>query len=261
MWTTLWLGVALAAKPPSTDLGALKADVAQCEQLLQAEGKYHFSWTDAELERLAQGHFVKRRERQKGADRAIGAIWTAASMDEMWVAVQDEGHWGLVKGLVDERLPGSTFQHKILYQRLDMPWPFADRQWVIEVVNNQDLIAASGGKVWERTWSPSEKRGAAAEREEAVWVLTNDGGWLAADVAGGTLLVFHARTVIGGNVPEDAATSWSMMTLGGMLRDLVARSYKMPDHYVGDHGPIRRPDGTPIGVFDVSDPTEAVAEP
>ena len=261
MWTSLWLGVALAAKPTATDLGMLKADVARWDQMLEADGTYQFNWTDDELKLLAEGQFVKRRERLEGADRAIGAIWTSANIDPLWVAVQDEEHAALVKGLTEERMPGRTFQHKLLFQRVDLPWPFVDRQWMIEVVNNTALFEKSGGKCWERTWRPIPLRGAQAEAENAVWVSTNDGGWMVAEVAGGTLVVFHVRTVMGGNVPEDAATKYYMTTVGGMLRDIVARSMEMPEHYVEGHSPVLHPDGKPIGLFDGPADEAAVASP
>ena len=253
MWTSLWLGVALAAKPATTDLAALKADVARWDKMIEADGTYQFNWTDDELKLLAAGQFVKRRERLEGADRAMGAIWTSAKIDPLWVAVQDEAHAVLIKGLTEERMPGSTFQHKLLFQRVDLPWPFADRQWMIEVVNNTVLFEKSGGKCWERTWSLIPLRGAQAEEENAVWVTTNDGGWMVAEAGGGTLVAFHVRTIMGGNVPEDAATKYYMTTVGGMLREIVARSLEMPEHYVGGHSPILYPDGNPIATFDAPD--------
>ena len=248
MWTLL-TAMAWAAPPERADLDALRTDLAACEAQLKTSGRYQFGWTEDEMADLAKGEFVKRRERMDGADRAIGAIWTPVGLDELWVAIQDEVHWESVKGLTEERLPGSTFQSKILFQSLDLPWPFADRQWVIEVVNNLDLYESSEAKCWERTWSPHPARGAKAELDDGVWVETNDGGWFVGSAAGGSLLVYHVRTLIGGNVPEDAATSWSMMTLGGMLKDLRDKSLESRAHYVGDHVPIRRPDGSEIGVF------------
>ena len=252
MWIIALAGLGLAAPAPTPELDSLRADLAHWETMLKEHGKYHFDWTEAELEQLAKGQVVKRRERLDGADRAIGAMWTGASLDELWVAVQDEEHEGVVKGLIDERLPGSTFQDKILYQRIDLPWPFADRQWVIRVVNNLPLLEKSGGKCWERTWDLTPERGARNESESAVWVTTNDGGWLAAEAAGGSLLVYHVRSVIGGNIPEDAATQWSMMTLGGMLKDIVSLSYEVPTHYVAPHGTIQRPDASHIPLFDTT---------
>lgn len=261
MWS-LWIVATLAAKPPTADLSALTADLAACETHLKDSGAYQFAWTEDELADLAKGDFVKRRERMDGADRAMGAIWTPASMDQVWIAVQDEIHWDAVKGLTEERLPGSTFQNKILFQSIDLPWPFADRQWVIEVVNNQPLFTASAGKCWERTWSPHPARGAENELEDGVWVETNDGGWFLGEAAGGSLLVYHVRTTIGGNVPEDAATSWSMMTLGGMLKDLAEKSRESAGHYTADHPAIRRPDGSNIAVFSGSkEGGEATAAP
>lgn len=245
MWTLAALALA-APKDIPEDASALRADIAHWEAMLGAHGKYTFKWTEDELEELAKGEVVKRRERLDGADRAMAAVWTSAPLDNLWVAVQDEDHDSMVKGLVEERLPGSTFQDKILFQLIDLPWPFADRQWVIRVVNNLDLYAKSEGRCWERTWDLTPERGAKNESESAVWVDTNDGGWLAAEVAGGSLVVYHARTVIGGNVPDDAASQWAMLTLGGMMRDIASQSLETPNHYHAPHSVIRRPDGSDI---------------
>lgn len=240
------LTAALAAE---ADPAALKADLAKWEAALDAQGKYDFDWTDKEMAALARGEVVKRREKHDGADRVIGAVWTPAPLPELWTAVQDEWHWGHVDGLIDERLPSSTFQDKILYQRIEAPWPFKDRQWVIRIVNNLELWESTGEQVIERTWDLSDQRGAKAEVKDGVWVPVNDGGWFAASAAGGTVVAYHVRATIGGNIPDDAASTWTMMTLGGMMRGLVEASKASKGHYVGDHPTIQWPDEEPIPKF------------
>lgn len=166
----------------------------------------------------------------------------------VWLATQDP-HGSYVAGMVNEELPGSTFHDRLLYQSLDLPWPLVTRQWVIRVKNNRALLDATGDAVWERTWDLSPARGAAAERPNAVWLDVNDGGWVFADAPGGTLLAYHVRSVIGGNVPDDVATRYVLGTLEGMLESLVSRSSWMVGHYTAGHAPIVAPDDRPVPVF------------
>ena len=246
MWPGLLLiSMALAGPDPA----ALKADLDKWEVLLDAHGKYPMKWTQAEIDQLAAGQVVKRRHKQESADRVMGAVWTPVPLVELWAAVQDEWHWGHVDGLIEEKLPGTTFQKKILYQRLQVPWPFKDRQWVILVQNTLPLWEASEHQVIERTWDVSSARGAENETEDGVWVGLNNGGWFAASAGGGSVIAYHVRAVVGGSIPDDAASTWTMMTLGGMMRGLVESSEASKAHYVGDHPKIRWPDGEEIPVF------------
>jgi len=210
---------------------------------LDTHAVYPLRWTSDEIERVAKGKVAKRRERLEGADRVLGMIWIDATQDATWVAVQDPHGPVTVSGMVHEELPGSTFQHRILFQSIDLPWPLASRQWVIEVKNNLPLIAATNGAVWERTWDLSEQRGAKNELADGVWLPVNDGGWMFVEAAGGTLLVYHARTVIGGAVPDDLATRWSFGTLTGMLEGIRGRVPWAKSHYDAAHETLQRPDG------------------
>lgn len=233
----------------STSADAIQADLQRWDTQIDQHANYQIEWRAGDFERLAKGEIVKRRTKLDGADRVIGAVWAPVSLQETWVSVQDELHWGLVDGLVEERLSGSTFQNKILYQRIKAPWPFKDRQWIIEIVNNLTLLEATEHKVIERHWDLTDRRGAKAEVEDGVWIPVNDGGWLAMEAGGGTLLVYHVRTNPGGNIPDEAATQWTMLTLGGMMKGLRDRSLEMKGHYLGDHPPVLWPDGTAIPLF------------
>ncbi|MEZ4319917.1 MAG: hypothetical protein R3F61_20570 [Myxococcota bacterium] len=213
----------------------------------------HPSWVhrpefDArDWERLASGHTVKRRERLDGPDRVLAARWTPATRDQYWLAIQDESHFEVVSGYVDEDLPGSTFAQRTLYQRIDLPWPFARRQWVIDLSSNRDLLAATNGTVWERTWKISDRRGASLEDADAVWVPETTGGWLLAGIDGGNLIVYHTRASVGGNIPDEAGTQWALMTVAGLVEENERRALAEVDtHYVAGHEPIERPDGTHI---------------
>jgi hypothetical protein len=224
---------------------------------LDAHAVYPLRWTSDEYERVAKGKVARRRERLDGADRVLGMVWVPADQDTTWVAVQDPHGPVTVDGMVHEELPGSTFQRRLLFQSIDLPWPLATRQWVIEVTNNLPLIAATQGRVWERTWKPSEARGAKAELPDAVWLPVNDGGWMFVEAGEGTLLVYHARTVIGGNIPDDLATRWSFGTLSGMLEGLRDRVPWVRSHYVTGHDPLQRPDGKAVAPLPVESPAVA----
>lgn len=206
-------------------------------------------WTENEWAVVAKNKVAKRRDRLDGADRVLGMIYIPASIDDTWLAIQDE-HGTLVKGMVNEEVRGSTFQKRIWYQSLDLPWPFATRQWIIVVENNHALRTATQGKVWERSWTlvPDQQSQPAKNKlDDAIWLPLNDGGWYLVEVPGGTLVVYHTRTVLSGNLPENAATSYAYMTLGGSMKTIRERATEwIQGHYAEDHLPHQRPDGTDI---------------
>ncbi|MBX2799567.1 MAG: hypothetical protein KTR31_17960 [Myxococcales bacterium] len=243
MW---WLVASVALAAPTA--AELEAAWEAWRPQLQTHAVYPFQFTDEEWAGVAEGKVVRRRERMKGTDRVMGLVWAPADIDTTWLAVQD-GHGQVVEGFVEELLPGSTFESKLAYQSIDLPWPLATRQWVIRVANNAALRKATGGKVWERTWDLSDQRGAKAEQDKAVWLKVNEGGWFFAEAAGGTIVAYHARTVIGGIVPDEVATRWSFSTLTGMLERVVERIPWVRSHYVGDHPPMLRPGSTEIERF------------
>lgn len=238
----LWLALT-ATFAGDPDPQRLEAELAVFEEQFRS-ARYPFAFEPRELETLKKGKVVKRRTRLEGADRVLGAVWVDASRDHTWVAVQDDEHWDAVKGFYEEVLSGDLHHPKVAFQHLDLPWPFLNRQYTILIENNDALRESTG--IWERTWDLSDVRGATREEEGAIWVDVNDGGWVFAEVAGGTLLVYHVRTVIGGNIPDEAATRYAYATLGGLLRDAKEKAESMTTHYDASHDPIIRPDGTVV---------------
>lgn len=235
-----------AAEPPPAEV--LKESWEGWRAALNAHATYPFRFSDKEWKEVAAGKVTRRRERLTGTDRVLGMIWVDADLDTTWLAIQDE-HADLTEGLINEDLPGSTMEKRYLFQSLDMPWPLATRQWVILVLNNGPLRTATGGAFWERSWDLSDRRGAQAERPDGVWLDVNEGGWFLAEAGGGTLLGYHARTVVGGIVPDELVTRWSFGRLKGMLTGISERTSWIRTHYVGAHEPIHRPGGAPIPPF------------
>ena len=229
------------------DAAALEAVWEAHRATLDAHAVYPLRFDGAFWAKVAAGEVGRRRDSLDGTDRILGLVLVPAARDTTWVAIQDP-HAGTIEGFVDEDLPGSTFARRIVYQRITLPWPLAPRQWVVEVVNNDVLRERTGGAVWERTWTLSDQRGAAAEVPAGVWLPVNDGGWFVLDAApAGTLVGYHARTSIGGAVPDEAAVRWSYGTLSRMLGDIRDRAATWVDgHYVGAHAPVLRPDRTEV---------------
>lgn len=243
-----------ADAPVTPQTAQLQADWARLEPHLQALGRMPIELRRAELSAAAAGRVARRRERLDGTDRALGATWTDVDRDALWIAILDDACDTLVDGLTERHLPDPPPASKLLFQHVDLPWPFADRQWVIDIRNNPALFAATDGGLWERTWKLVDDPAAVQERvpgddmpaPDAVWTPVNAGGWLLADAGGGTLVVYHARVDVGGSIPDDLATAYTMSTLKGLLEHVVERARVIPDHYDASHAPIQRADGSVI---------------
>ena len=204
---------------------------------------------DADFQRVSEGKIAKRRLSQDGPDRAIGVGWTPHSREAIWVAIIDEVHNTMVNDLVEKRLGKDATGAKLLYQRLNLPWPFQDRQWVIAISNNRALSEASNGQTWERSWRLAEPIDGDPASPEAMWIPTLDGAWIAIPLEGGTLLIYQVRTTIGGAIPDEIVTRWAMSTLDEMLENVFSRAAEIPEHYTPGHEPINGGDEKPIATF------------
>lgn len=198
---------------------------------------------------LAKGEVVRKRVGLDGPDRALGAVWSALPRDALWIAILDDAHGDLVKGLREERISGDPGGDKLLYQHLDLPWPFTDRQWVIEIQNDVSLLDATDGGVWSRTWHLADPAKVPKPDPAAIWIPMNDGGWLLISAGGGTIAVYQVRSVIGGAIPMEAVTQWALRALDEMFKKMVQRAGEIPAHYDGEHTPFLRPDGSVIAPY------------
>jgi len=214
--------------------------------IVQAGALQPVALTAQDFDRLAKTGIARRRVHMPGADRVVGMIWSPAPRDTLWVSILDDADFTLVDSLTEIRLADTAGGHKRLYQHLDLPWPVENRHWVIEIKNNTQLAMQTGDQIWERVWDLTSPDDIPAGRPEAIWAPVADGGWLLLPAGGGTLVVYHARSVIGGHIPDELVTRWSMATLGKLLEQVVDRAQKIPRHYTGEHPPIYRPDGSAV---------------
>lgn len=130
-----------------------------------------------------------------------------------WLSITDDRLDEHVSGLDEVALQGRWTDEKLLYQRIDLPWPLQDRHWVIQLRNNEALAAATGA--WERSWGPANARlGEARARTDAaafdaaLRVDENLGSWILVPVEGATLAVYQAQVSLGGSIPDGALASY-----------------------------------------------------
>ncbi len=254
----LWLSSSTLAAPEALALAGrwegFRAEAAGAARLALP------AFSAKEWATVAQGDVVKRRIRGEvgvsgmTVDRVVWLAFVPTPVAQVWIGVIDDVHASLVEGLVERQLPGTRPGHKVLYQSLDLPFPFNDRHWVLQIDSNAALFAATGA--WERSWS-LDPRGLGAlvdvpadvllPEDDAVWTPENDGGWLMVPVPGeGTLVVYQARTDIGGVIPDDLVTRYAIARLDEMMAQTSALAARAPSHYVGDHYVIHDPSAVPV---------------
>ena len=146
----LLLPVALAG-PPVTEL---------TEKLTQFNAHAVFrlpTLSARQLADLSSGQVVRILERPANGDvRAIGLMVVQAEQRDLWVAAQDP-HYVAADGLVEWRMASDTQNGRATwYGHIDLPSPFKDRHWVVDVWNNHALHTATGGMAWEHPWRLNE---------------------------------------------------------------------------------------------------------
>ena len=232
----------------------------------------------AELGALASGELIRLREPPTAVgmpQRVVGLRWLALPRPVVWLACQDP-HFSAVDELTEFRLDDARQgkgpdggERAIWYGLIDLPWPFKNRQWVIEVWDNQSLVRATEGQGWEHIWrlDPShlpmalaaiergEIPGITPQRaERAIVTPVNHGAWLAIEVAGGTLLGWHATSSIGGSVSDRLVVSRAFHSLERLFWGVERRARrKVTRHYWDDHPPLRGGDGRPLPLYATPD--------
>ncbi len=249
--TALLVTLVASAATPADVQGALKT--------LNQHAVYPLAaLSEADLSKLTAGKVVKIRETAAADEpqRAIGMILTPHSRDAVWVAARtEEGSYASMSNLVLPH-PG---EGERWYQHMNVPFPFTDRHWVIDVWDNASL---ADGPCWEHPWrlAPDGYDAARAavvagkvdslskkEFDGALKVPVNNGAWVACQVGGETLLVFHAQSVVGGSVPDRLVVDFTMMTLGKLMRGVEGRAATARTWYRGD---VDGGDGVPIVLGD-----------
>lgn len=216
----------------------------------------------AELTKLAAGKLVRIREIPEDPEapqRIVGLKVSDQPAAGLWLASRDS-HYTAVDEVVEVRLTPAGQWPAVWYQHLDLPRPFNDRHWVVDVTDTHSLARATGA--WEHAWVLSENGptigadavaagripGIDSERiEDAIYTPTNHGAWVVIPLAGGrSILGYHVTSVIGGAVPDKIVADYSLFMLGKLFKGVVARTPEVIAHYDAAHEPIEGGDGVPI---------------
>lgn len=229
----------------------------------------------AERQALLAGELVRVFDQPSGAAeaprRATGLLIVNQPRDAVWVAVMDP-HYVQSDQATEVRVAFEAPDRSRWYGIMDLPRPFADRHWIVDVDNNHPLAQASDNKAWEHPWrlrpeGPSELPSLLASGKlkgisedavaEAVYTPVNHGAWLVIALdEHHTLLGYHATSVVGGSIPESLVARFVHASLSSMLRGAAERAAeRVRGHYIDGHKPIVGGDGKPVARFDL-DPTD-----
>jgi hypothetical protein len=256
------LALVLAAH---ADAQALRDELA----LLNRHLRYPFpTISQHDLERLDAGKLVRFRVAPTGADpkdRAVALKITSLPRAAVWIATID-AHFQAKSGLVERRIRNIEPGHAVWMGLLALPVPFDDRAWVVETHINPGLVAATGGRAWERWWDLREDHwdevlsladnGALPgltrpKLEAAAFTPTNEGTWFYDQLPDGRMLVgFSEATVVGGVIPTDVLTHFIVGSLDDLFEGTFERAANLvPKHYVAGHEPIEGGDGKPLPYY------------
>lgn len=205
--------------------------------------------------RVAEGEVVAKGWEAEGRpDGVTGVFLLSLPLESLWMAVLDDVHNDLASGLRERQLSAPDAGMKELYQRLELPAPFADRHWVLHI-QSVEITGTPGERRWQRRWDIDP---AGEERvldlpsswqpgeEEVIWTPVNDGAWLFLELEEAVLIVYQARTEVEGWIPNRLVSAF---TRGGLedMRDRLSRAaLEAPGHYDAHHLPIRDAGGRPL---------------
>ncbi len=243
----LWSSSSALCGPPSAE--QMRESWGALQPIVAAQATFPIVMQPRDFEAMGDGKIAKRRIREDGPDRAMGAMWAPLDRNQIWVAILDDAHDNLVSALTETRLGPSQQGNKLLYQHLDLPWPVQDRQLVVEIQNNTEIARATEGVLWERSWDLADSKLMTDADPHAIWVPLATGSWLLFPVEDGTIVVYHARSTIGGRIPDEIVTRWAMATVDEMMVHIVDRAREITGHYTEGHEIFFGGDNQPIKPF------------
>ncbi|MFZ5479403.1 MAG: hypothetical protein ACOZNI_21745 [Myxococcota bacterium] len=164
---------------------------------------------------VAAGEVVGQR-RAEGWHVSWGLLGCTRPM--AWLSITDDRPLQKVDALTEKRLEGRwSSSPKRLYQRLDLPWPFVDRHYVLDLQTN---LALGAKGVWERWWTLDDRDLPPAD--DAQVVTRNEGAWLLVDVGDHTLAAYQVRVDLGGAVPDEAVRAYAASGTEELFRKVSA---------------------------------------
>ena len=120
---------------------------------------------------------------------------------------------------------------------------------MVEITNNESMTQQTNNRLWERSWDLAKPSLMPNPDNNAIWVPVATGSWLLYPVEQGTMVVYHARSAIGGRIPDEVVTRWALATLDEMMTHIANRAATIDAHYTGGHEIINGCNGEPIPHF------------
>ncbi len=217
-----------------------------------------------ELDELLRGDVVRRKLRGKGGagqDRVLGIVLTRLPRVQPWIVVTDP-HFATDSQYAGKKLDPPGTNPTRSYGLLDLPWPVADRHWVVDVSTNQLLSQKTGGRCWERYWDLTKGgEGLApevyttaglpgtdpAKLAEVIYTPVNSGSWVFIALPRGfTLVAYQLATQVGGDIPEEALHSFALQAMGQLMRGILGKAEGVAGHYDAAHVALPGGDGAEL---------------
>ncbi len=196
--------------------------------------------------------------------KAWGLAIVKLPVEQLWMAVNDEESYpGTLPVTVSEVFRGEPHKNgRLVFQKMALPGPFADRWWIIKKNAGEEMFTASGGALWEacaeNATNPALLTGTPAKRhlKDADPVNWTWAGWTLIPLSENlTLVEYFTWTDPGGSLPAGPASRFASGAVKRTMAKIeeLARRYKPEDMLR-----FTRPDGTPLAKpVDV----DGVAEP
>lgn len=192
------------------------------------------------------------QEREDGQYRVIGLVRTTLDRPSIWLSTQDEHFAG--KDAIETDL--GVYPHRATwYGMVDVPAPFNDRHWVIDVWDNTALAAKTNDRFWEHPWKKNET-GMALVREKvvrgevegltvehfdkSVELPVNEGSLVFLKFDNGdTIYIYQVITDIGGVIPNRLVAGWVRKQMGSHIEGVLHRArHEVPGHYRAGHAAV-----------------------
>ena len=199
--------------------------------------------------------------------RAVGYLLSTASMRDLWLACQDV-HFTQNSSAKEALINTYSDKKADWFGYLDLPWPMSDRYWVVSVSNNATMAQATQNTQWEHPWKLKENSIQLANQyanqgklqsmnidaqmvQDAICTPVNQGAWIVIQIDNTySMLIYHATTVVGGNIPNDLVTQWVKSSLEDMLQTIDQKAKTdVTNHYVGDHYLITGGNNQPVPLY------------
>ncbi|MEL6344095.1 MAG: hypothetical protein AAFV53_13330 [Myxococcota bacterium] len=214
---------------------------------------------------MLSGKVLQHLERRDDGNWWVaGMLVCQCTKESLWLATQDL-HFTSQDDAIEANVSMAPHQAS-WYALLDLPRPFSDRHWVIDVWDNVTLAKASDNVFWEHPWKlreggaelvrPKVERGEVegldlATFDAAVYTPINEGAWVFIDLPDGrSLIAYHLVTVVGGNIPDRLVAEFVRRNMENQLRTLESRAIEVvPQHYRSGHTPVLGVNDAPVPFY------------